>query len=134
MANFEVREDIVDLLDETGKWGKTKVSPTVALRAGFNCEYCDLDLLESLTHYRLIEIDHIIPKSKFSGDPDHLVNLALSCRVCNVNLKRAWDPRTATPADASRDELIEATRQYVATVRKQREQEFQKVRDIVGYS
>jgi 5-methylcytosine-specific restriction endonuclease McrA len=64
-----------------------KPSPKVAERAGYKCEYCDLDLLEPVMHYWLIEVDHIVPKSKMEGDPEKIDNLAFSCRTCNVNLK-----------------------------------------------
>lgn len=48
----------------------------VAMRDGKECAYCgktDVDL----------ELDHIIPKSK--GGSNHLNNLVLSCRECNIS-------------------------------------------------
>jgi 5-methylcytosine-specific restriction endonuclease McrA len=81
-------------------------------RAGFRCEYCGRDLLSSVNDYKEWQEDHIVPKSK-GGDNDDLNNLAVSCRTCNVNWKGKWDPRTVCRENASRDELIEAIRNYV---------------------
>ena len=133
MSKKQIRDEVIDALDKTGKWGTTKTTPKVAERAGYKCEYCDLDLLESVMHYWLIEVDHIIPKSKFEGDPDRIDNLAFSCRTCNVNLKRAWDPRTVAGQNASRCELIEAARQHVADGKKRKQKELEDIHKIVGY-
>lgn len=108
MNNRKVRKDVIDKLHATGDLGKTKSTAEIAERAGYKCEYCDLDLLESVASYKLFEIDHIIPKSKIEGDPDELTNLVLSCRICNVNLKRAWDPRTVAGNNATRADLVNA--------------------------
>ena len=128
-----MRHEVIDELDKTGKWGATKTTPKVAERAGYKCEYCDLDLLESVMHYWLIEVDHIVPKSKIEGDPDQIDNLAFSCRTCNVNLKRAWDPRTVTSENVGRSELIEAVRRHVADGRKKKQTELEQMQKIVGY-
>lgn len=111
-----------------------KPSPKVAERAGYKCEYCDLDLLESVMHYWLIDArHHIVPNSKIEGDPDKIDNLAFSFRTCNVNLKRAWDPRSVTSQNASRDELIKAVRRHLADGRKIKQLELEDIQDIVGY-
>jgi 5-methylcytosine-specific restriction endonuclease McrA len=51
----------------------------LCVRAGFKCEYCDLDFLESPITYKQIQFDHIVPKR--SGGPDSEDNLAAVCRT-----------------------------------------------------
>jgi len=53
--------------------------PAVAERAEHRCEYCRAP--EAIFNLSF-EVEHIIPSSQ--GGPDDLVNLALSCRACNL--------------------------------------------------
>ena len=102
---------IVRELVATKMWS-TK-SAFLGERAGFKCEYCGLNLLSSVNDYKEWQEDHIVPKSK-GGDDEDWNNLAVSCRTCNVNWKGKWDPRTVCGENASREELIEAIRNYVS--------------------
>jgi hypothetical protein len=125
-----IREDVVKALCATGKWSE----PTARLaeRARYRCEYCDRDLLASLDAYKRFEIDHIVPTSK--GGLPVFDNLALSCRHCNVDLKRSWDPRTEVGSDAPREVLIGAVKRHVLAMAQRYDADLELVRTIVGWS
>lgn len=103
----------------------------VAVRAEFRCEYCDKNLIASVDSYREWQHDHIIPKRVRSENQDDIDNLALSCRLCNVNFKGKWDPSHDLSDGASREELIQAARKYVANKRTRTMKEVVRVRDAV---
>lgn len=120
---------IVESLVATNIWNRRTAA--IGLRAGFRCQYCDCDLIESPDRYKARQIDHIIPRSK-DGSIDDGENLALSCRECNVDFKKRWDPRSAVGANSSRSELVSAVRQYVSERRSITQAELDNVRKIVG--
>lgn len=103
-------EEIVAALVATGKWGPTAARRGV--RANFRCEYCDRDLLASVNDYKEWQEDHIVPVS--SGGKDEDENVAIACRTCNFNVKGKWDPRSVCGGNATRQELVDAVRRYVA--------------------
>lgn len=104
-------EEIVSALVEKGGWSETAARR--GLRANFKCEYCNRDLLASVNDHKAWQEDHIVPVSKGGGKDDD-ENIAVSCRTCNVNIKGKWDPRTVCGENSSREELINAVREYVA--------------------
>ena len=120
---------VVQALVNTGKWSES--TARLAHRAGFRCEYCDLDLLASVTAYKLFEVDHIVPTSK-GGDIADPENLALSCRHCNFYFKRSWDPRSSIDERPPRDELILRVRNYLAGIKQRRLSDLNEVRMILG--
>lgn len=120
---------VIMALVNTGKWSES--TARLAHRARFRCEYCDLDLIGSVTAYKLFEVDHIVPTSKggYVADPE---NLALSCRHCNFYFKRAWDPRSSIDEKLTREELITRVRKYVALIKQRRLGDLNEVRMILG--
>lgn len=65
-------------LNSTFKFGRTNIKGfrlKIILRDSYKCAYCSIDNV-------LLEIEHIIPKSK--GGRNNLKNLVLSCRECNL--------------------------------------------------
>lgn len=100
----------VQKLVATGKWSFE--SARLGERAGFRCEYCDLNFLANIDNYKLWQIDHIVPVSS-AGSEIEFDNLAVSCKQCNVDFKSCWDPRLTAGPTAGRAELIQAIRQYV---------------------
>jgi 5-methylcytosine-specific restriction endonuclease McrA len=102
-------KEIIESLVSTGRWGEDDVK--LGIRAGFKCEYCDKDLLASVDNYKEWQKDHIIPTSK--GGKDSNGNIALSCKTCNVNIKSRWNPADVAGGNASRQELINAVREFV---------------------
>lgn len=107
MANHA--EEIVASLVATGKW--SAIAARRALRANFQCEYCDRDLLASVDSYKMWEEDHIVPLSAGGSNEDS--NIAIACRVCNYHAKRGWNPQNECGPSASREILIAAVREYV---------------------
>ena len=105
-------------------------APEVGERAGYKCEYCDRDMLKSVDDFVSWQHDHIIPWS--AEGKDEIENIALSCSVCNVQLKRTWNPADKVGKDASREEKIQAVRQYVREARSGWDERLSKFRKIVG--
>ena len=56
---------------------RNKAIRELSVRFGKICWYCGIDL----TH-RELNVDHILPKKKGGGD--ELLNLALTCKSCNL--------------------------------------------------
>lgn len=96
--------------------GWSELQARVGLRADFRCEYSDRDFLSSVDDYKSWHVDHIVPVSR-GGLEGELDNLAAACRTCNFNFKSDWDPRSEAGQSASREELIAATRHYIAEKR-----------------
>ena len=101
------------------------------IRAGFRCEYRDRDLLASLNDYKSWAQDHIVPQ-KFGGEHT-FENMAVSCHPCNSAYKKDWDPRWVVGNAASREDLIEATRQFIAAKRAAEQAVLDQVREVVGW-
>lgn len=91
----------------------------IAIRARFICEYCGCEFYSSVNNYESIQIDHIIPK-KYGGN-DTSNNLALVCRTCNF-IKRNWNPGKNQTKRLTRKELLEITKTYLTSKRKEKEE------------
>lgn len=124
-----MRQHVIDQLREEGLMGGP--SPEIGERAGYKCEYCDKDLLASVDDYVFSwQCDHIIPRA--AGGEDTLENFALSCAVCN-RIKSKWNPAKKVGENASREELVQAIRQYISKVLSGWTENLSKVREIVGW-
>jgi 5-methylcytosine-specific restriction endonuclease McrA len=110
------REEVVRQLVATGKWSET--AARLGKRAGYRCEYCALDLLATPEAYKQWQHDHIVPRSH-GGDELDFDNLAVSCKSCNWDFKKAWDPRDVTAPNASRDVLVAAVVKYIQEMKLQ---------------
>jgi 5-methylcytosine-specific restriction endonuclease McrA len=125
-----IREDVVKKLEETGSWSAG--TARLGERAGYLCEYCHLDLFADVNSYKQWHVDHIVPLS-CGGDPVDFDNLAISCKPCNFDFKRRWDPRKKAGNGASRDDLIKAVRTYISEQRERTEKDLGRDRQIIGY-
>ena len=124
----EVRQSVVDQVMATRKWSVE--TARLAERAGFRCEYCGLDFLQSPENYKLFQVDHIVPESRGgSSQPD---NLAIACMQCNYCFKCSHDPRQEAGTNASREVLVQAAREFIAKQKASTEQELAVLRAIVG--
>lgn len=122
---------IVEKLVETGKWSRDHA--LAAVRANFKCEYCGLDLLRDAHHYKLWQLDHIVPKEimiQEGKDPDEPGNLAIACKPCNFDFKWRFDPRKTAGADADRATLIGAAKQEIERKRQACDADLARVREI----
>lgn len=100
--------EIVDKLVATKKWSKN--TAILSERANHKCEYCGLDFFASVSNYKSFQIDHIIPTSKDGKDEND--NKAVSCKICNVDLKSRWNPADVCNSK-DRNKLIEAVKEYI---------------------
>jgi 5-methylcytosine-specific restriction endonuclease McrA len=126
-------QKVIKQLVETGKWSANHA--TVAFNANFKCEYCGLDLLQDAHHYKLWQMDHIVPKYLMlqeGGDPEDFDNLAIACKPCNFDFKWNFDPRTTAGPNPTRIELINAAKQQIQKKRRDCEIELSKVREVIG--
>jgi len=129
MGNTMLRESVVEKVVATKKWSVE--AARLAERAGFRCEYCGLDFLESPENYKLIHVDHIVPISK-GGSLIDFENFAIACKPCNYSFKRSFDPRTMAGEDQSRAALIAAARKYIEERKGRTREELKILRAIVG--
>ena len=112
------REFMLDELTTTHRWNQTTLN--LAIQSGFKCEYCDRDLIISVDDYSGVQLDHILPKSKYPQYENDFNNLATACRFCNF-LKRAWNPSNPAQPNLGRDELIKRVRDHLAPMRNKYE-------------
>ena len=125
-----MRQHVIDQLREEELMGGP--SPEIGERAGYKCEYCDKDLLASVDDYAFSwQCDHIIPRA--AGGEDTLENFALSCAVCNMQIKKDWNPQDVAGENASREELIQAVRQHIREAWNSWAPNLLRVREIVKY-
>ena len=120
------REEVVQALVATGKWGERDAR--LSERSRHHCTYCGRDLLGSVDEFKLWEKDHIVPQS--AGGEDTEENITLCCLVCN-RIKGKWDPRKQVGPDPSREELIEAAKKYLFAQRTKLLVEIMRYREIV---
>ena len=128
MTEESVRSDIVSNLHKTKRWSKSTAE--VGKEANFCCEYCHLDLLSSPEHYKLWQVDHIVPLSK-GGEATDPKNLALDCKTCNWDWKGRWNPAEGFEG-LDRKTLIERVRTYVKDKRAKTEKELEDCEIIFG--
>ncbi len=118
-----MRQDVIERLRPLAGG----LAPEIGERAGYKCEYCDRDMLASLSAFNSWVHDHIIPRS--AGGEDSFENLALCCQYCN-GIKYSWNPGEKAGKDASRKELIKIVREHFAEKGMEKLKEF---REIVGW-
>lgn len=91
----------------------------LAINTGFKCEYCQSDFFATIESYYAFEVEHIVPRGRGPEIDDAPENLTVACRTCN-RLKRRWDPRSKVGDNATREQLIEAVREYVSEQRQKK--------------
>ena len=106
----------------------------------FRCAYCGLDLIQTIDAYKLGEIEHILPQSKYHEIADSPSNQTVACRISNF-IKRCWDPNKdggpplysggAVLSDQVRAELLERTRLYIARLRIEESRELLNVQQLI---
>lgn len=126
-----MRTEVIEQLRREGIAGGW--SPEIGERAGYKCEYCGKDMLASVNAWNCWETDHIIPQYDPDGPGDTFENYALACHSCNFCIKRMFNPADEVGYDASRDELIRASRAYIEKQSDQIEKRLLRCREIVGW-
>ena len=92
--------------------GWNEDSLAFALRDGCQCTYCGCGFLDDFDRYRLWDVDHILPKSKYPELIAEPLNLVSACRVCNL-VKGRYDP------NADGEQLLRDGQQLTETLRAQ---------------
>ena len=111
-------------MDEIAMQGWSDSTLRLAIKTGFQCEYCGSDFFAAIEHYYAFEVEHIVPRGRGPEIDEAPENLTVSCRTCN-RLKRRWDPRSRVGDSATREQLIEAARKYVL---EQRQEKFERIK------
>ena len=122
-------EEIKELV-ESRAWSEDNAR--VSVRAEHKCEYCGLDFFASVSNYCLWQKDHIVPIKH--GGTDEMSNYAAACFPCNVVFKAQWNPKNHTGSDASREQLVAVTRDYIAGKRLQAELLLESQRKMVRWN
>ena len=118
------RDEVLRILIPMG-WSTEQVS--LALRAGFCCEYCDRDLLSSVHDYDSWQIDHILPLSR--NGPDEFGNRAIACRTCSY-LKRNALPDAHIDPLSDRDHALQEVRRMLDERRTRKQAQVEKLRRL----
>ena len=130
-------------------------SARIWIRAGFKCEYCDQPFTDSFIAYRSYEYDHLLPRSRYSGNPlidiksrdlwsskifteEELRNYALSCAHCN-SLKSDFDPNAEASvypgegpiSQEARELLIQEVRNKIGPLQDEWREMFELVKGLV---
>lgn len=113
-------EEFVVQIRNALKWGP--VNAQVAVAADFHCEYCGLDMLQSLEAYYSWQIDQIIPAGGYTPE-----NCALACRTCN-HLKHARKPEGTNRKEQIADAWADIQRKMFV-----RQCELDQLRHLVNY-
>jgi 5-methylcytosine-specific restriction endonuclease McrA len=98
---------------------------TIWRRAGYKCEYCGKNMLQHPDIYYFdSHIDHINPARE---DRNHIDNLALACRACNVIKRRRF------PCDPNlpRDQIIIAIAAFLSEVRLKNWERLKRDRELI---
>lgn len=114
------------VIGELPRLGWSRETLAVWRRAGHKCEYCGADLLAFVDDYLYgSHVDHIVPGA--GNDPE---NLALACKMCNFVKS---DRNFADPdRSLARAEVLARARAFIAGKRRQSEQRFQRVRELLA--
>src|SRR6185437_1229610 len=83
------------------------------------CVYCGLDLKADHNRFMMATEDHLIPVSKLAARNRDLVNLVLSCRVCN-GLKANFVPEPPIDPVKDRRKYVSAVRAHIMRKRSER--------------
>ena len=65
---------------------KTKIKNFLLTKQGQRCCYCQRPLVGEFR--MVIDIEHILPKSKYERYMFNITNLAVACKRCNMSIKR----------------------------------------------
>ena len=125
-----MNEQVIRDLVATGKWSEENAK--ISQRADHRCEYCGLDFFGSAENFKQWQCDHIVPIS--TDGTEDIENKAASCRTCNWDFKRGWDPRPDAGHNATRAQLIEVVRRRILAENQKTTAEVQRYRAIIGRS
>ena len=117
-----------ELLVELHSLGWSDEAFEIGLRARFQCEYCDRNLLASVDDYDAWQVDHIVPASR-EGASD-ISNYALSCKTCNF-LKRHSSPAEPIDPVADRAHAIAVVRALVQARRDAKNDRVRRMREMI---
>lgn len=100
------------------------------------CVYCDEDLLESLVSYSAMQMDHLLPKSKYPEFEWNTENHVLCCFSCN-GMKGNYDPAECLDVPdgmaltAQKVELIRRVKAHLSVRIGKRKAEWEKVAEHI---
>jgi len=113
----------------------SEAAASIYSKCHFRCQYCGFDGLSSVDAYWSLQVDHILPKSKYPQFKDDKYNLVITCSVCN-NLKGTFDPSKGGGKYTSLDKkdhdiLINKCRDYIFEKRAEQTKIFLELKELV---
>jgi len=120
------KEELVERLMREFRFSPEQVE--LGLKAGFRCQDCGRDLLESVDAYDAWHTEHVVPTSK--EGPPGTENWALACKTCNF-MKGNWLPDDPAFRGLSLDEQIAVMRRRVQERRADKQLEVARLRRVV---
>ncbi|GHA12842.1 hypothetical protein GCM10008090_23150 [Arenicella chitinivorans] len=120
LEDLNLADRAIKIIQKT-RFDKSQIP--IAIRAGFKCEYCDKDLLESIDAYDSWQIDHIVPDGNNDFD-----NLALTCKLCNFTKRHSAKDELALCT--SREEKIDLAKSLIAKRKIKKEETLALVQEL----
>ena len=120
-------DELTGTLMQTAGWSSEAVA--LGIRAGFKCEYCDLDLLSSVETYKSASRPYCTPyegaRPRQPGEPGS--RLPKHATLPEEQMYPSKDARSS----ATRQELISEVRDYVRRCRTDYLKEVARIRTLV---
>jgi 5-methylcytosine-specific restriction endonuclease McrA len=96
----------------------SEAAASIYSKCHFRCQYCGFDGLSSVDAYWSLQVDHILPKSKYPDLEKDLKNQILACTVCNT-FKDNFNPSCGEKEkynlsdEHDRNVLVNKSREYI---------------------
>lgn len=84
--NYAIAKGHTFWSDETLSALKSKIKDHLRKKQEECCCYCSRNIDDEFN--MVLDIEHIIPKSKITSEMFEMMNLAVSCKRCNMRIKR----------------------------------------------
>ncbi|HGU9769166.1 TPA: HNH endonuclease [Morganella morganii] len=86
LMNYAIAKGHTFWSDETLSALKSKIKDHLRKKQEECCCYCSRNIDDEFN--MVLDIEHIIPKSKITSEMFEMMNLAVSCKRCNMRIKR----------------------------------------------
>ncbi len=125
-------EELDKLCSSLKELGWDDRSIQLGVKFDFKCFYCEKDLLASVVNFKSWERDHVVPF--YVGGEDSVLNIVLSCRICNTHAKNRWDPHRYLESgqQPTQENLRKAAKRYIEEKTETFEKDLKKINELVN--